>query len=442
MLSALEFIKRNKLFKSGEIIGVGCSGGSDSIALLHFLASNKENFDIDVVAIHVDHGIRENSNRDAEFVKEKAEEFGVRYYKFKIDAPKLAKEKGQSLETAAREGRYAVFAALEKKGVVDKIALAHHMSDQAETILMHIFRGAGTAGAKGMGAVSEGIYVRPLLETTKQEILDYLERNKFEYVDDETNIDTNYNRNFVRHVLMKEICSRWPGAEQAIVNFSQAIKEDDDYISSQINDEAIIIEEKMAKIPCSYFLYHNALISRMIFKAIKSIGVKQDIERKHIRLIKALALVGKNGNKVFLPFDLVAVREYDYITIYNRQKKEVSFEEKFKCGEVDVPNFGKIIVKRPRQFQLQDGVLAIDFKKLPKDAIWRFRKDGDVFTKFGGGSKKLKSYLIDKKIPARVRDNIPVLASGNEIYVIAGVEISDKVRIGDDAVIYTIEIKK
>ena len=108
MLSALDFIKENKLLKSGEIIGVGCSGGSDSIALLHFLAANRDRFDIDVVAIHIDHGIRENSSRDADFVKEKAEEFGVRYYKFKVDALKLAKENGESLETAARNARYKI----------------------------------------------------------------------------------------------------------------------------------------------------------------------------------------------------------------------------------------------------------------------------------------------------------------------------------------------
>mgnify|MGYP005768114625 FL=1 len=134
MLSCEEFITKNKLFKRGEIIGVGCSGGSDSIALLHYLAKNQEKFDIEVVAIHVDHEIRENSYMDADFVKEKAKELGVRYYKFRVDAPKIARERGLSLETAARDARYGVFKSLVQKGLVDKIALAHHMSDQAETI--------------------------------------------------------------------------------------------------------------------------------------------------------------------------------------------------------------------------------------------------------------------------------------------------------------------
>lgn len=442
MVSCEEFIKENKLFKSGEIIGVGVSGGSDSMALLHYLSQNQEKFDIEVVAIHVDHSIRENSSDDADFVREKAREFGVRFYKFRVDAPKIAKEKGVSIETAAREARYTVFKSLVQKGVVDKIALAHHISDQAETILMHIFRGSGTAGAKGMSPISENIYVRPLLNTKKEEIFDYLNQNRIDNVEDETNVDTSYNRNFVRHVIMKEICKRWPNAEESIVNFAKAVREDDEFISKQVYADAIINEDKLVKIPTSYFVYDNALVSRIIFKAVKSIGIKQDIEKKHIDLIKALALRGDNGNRVFLPFEAIAVKEYDYVTIYNRHKEEVKFFEEFRSGEIEVPNFGKLIVKRVREFSAKEGQLLIDSKKLPKDAMWRFRQDGDVFTKFGGGTKKLKAYMIDKKIPSRLRDNIPVLASGNEIYVIAGVEISDKVKLEDTKTAYLIDVKK
>lgn len=442
MFTCEEFIKQNKLFKSGDIVGVGCSGGSDSIALLHYLAMNQEKFDIEVVAIHVDHGIRENSYIDADFVRDKAREFGVRYYKFRVDAPKVAKEKGISTETAAREVRYGVFKSLVQKGVVDKIALAHHVSDQAETILMHIFRGSGTAGARGMSAVSEGIYVRPMLNTTKEEILDYLNQNRLDYVDDETNVDTSYNRNFVRHVIMKDIKSRWPNAEQAIVNFAKAVKEDDDYIQKQVYADAIMQEEKLVKIPTSYFIFDDALVSRIIFKAVRMLGINQDVEKKHIDAIKQLAVKGENGKRVFLPFEAIAVREYDYITIYDRRREEVKFEEPLKSGEFEVPGYGKMIVKRVKDFTLKEGQILLDYRKVPKDAVWRFRQDGDVFTKFGGGTKKLKSFMIDKKIPSRIRDYIPVLALGNEVFAVAGYEISEKVKVEDVPTAYMVELKK
>ena len=130
------------------------------------------------------------------------------------------------------------------------------------------------------------------------------------------------------------------------------------------------------------------------------------------------------------------------MTIYNRHKEEVKFEQELKCGEFDVPNFGKLVVKRVKDFSILPGQLLIDYRKVPKDAVWRFRQDGDVFTKFGGGTKKLKSFMIDKKIPVRLRDYIPVLASGNEIFAIAGVEISDKVKVENVPTAYLIEVKQ
>ena len=210
MLNILETIRKNNLVKSGDIIGVGCSGGSDSIALLHALSKLQRELDIEVVAISIDHSIRENSALDVQFVKEKASEFGIRFYKFKVDAPKIAKEKGVSLETGAREARYGVFRALIRKGLVDKIALAHHKSDQAETILMHIFRGSGSAGALGMPYISENVFIRPMLDFSKEDILEYCNENHLDFVEDYTNQDNSYNRNFVRNVVLKEIASRWP----------------------------------------------------------------------------------------------------------------------------------------------------------------------------------------------------------------------------------------
>ncbi len=442
MDSAKEFMLKTGMIKRGDIIGVGVSGGSDSMALLHFLHGMAEELDIEIVAIHVDHGIRENSYMDADFVREKAREMGVRFYKFRIDAPKIAKEKSLSLETAAREARYGVFASLIKKGVVDKIALAHHTLDQAETILMHIFRGSGVSGAKGMDPIRDGVYIRPLLSTSKEEIMDYIKSNQIEYVDDYTNKDTSYNRNFVRSLLTNEISKRWPNAVGAIASFGQAIVEDDEYIRSQIYADAMMVEDKLVRIPNSYFLYPNAVVSRIIFKAVKAIGINCDIERKHILAIKELALSGENGSRLYLPFEAIVFKEYDYITISNRKQESTELNQPLKCGEFDVDGFGKVSVKRVKDFNVKEGQLLIDWRKVPKTAVWRFRQDGDVFTKFGGGTKKLKSYLIDKKVPLRQRGVIPVLADGNDILAIAGIEISDKVKVEDVPTAYLIEVKR
>lgn len=435
MKSCEQNIFCNNLFEKGDKVGVGCSGGSDSIALLHFLAKNQEKFGIEISVIHVDHKIRENSEKDCEFVKEFAQSQGLNFYEFKVDVPKLAKEEGQSLETCAREARYKVFDALIERRVVNKIALAHHKNDQAETILMHIFRGSGLAGAKGMEAVN-GHYVRPLLDTSKEEIFSYLKKNKLKFVEDYTNADNNYSRNYLRNVIMKDIVSKWPGAIDSIVNFGKSASEDDEYINNQIFQDAVLFEENLAKIPTSYFVYSQSIIARIVFKALKGLGVNKDIERKHIALISKLALNGDNGNKLSLPFGFVAVKEYDYLTIHKTMSLDENFQRAFKSGEYEFTGWGRLIVKKVRKGELRiddKNSLFIDYAKLPKESVWRFRKEGDVFCKFGGGIKKLKNFLIDKKVPARLRDSLPVLACGNEIYVVGGIEISDKVKLDENS---------
>ncbi|MBP3619548.1 MAG: tRNA lysidine(34) synthetase TilS [Clostridia bacterium] len=445
MEKILGFIKKHKLIKAGEVIGVGLSGGVDSMSLLHFLNAHKHELDIDVVAIHINHGIREESDDEARFVLQKCKEMGIRVYKFSIDAPKISKDKNISMETAAREGRYGVFEALVRKDIVDKIALAHHQSDQAETILMHIFRGCGVAGARGMEPVRDKIYIRPMLPVSKQEIMEYSSINNLEFVEDSSNKDNAYSRNYVRNVIMRDILRKWPNAIEAINNFATTVSEDDDYVKKNLDFNSLLIDGKIVQMPCSFFYDSSAIYSRMVFKALAAIGAKKDIERKHIEMIRELATSLENGKKIKLPFDIVVSKEYDYLTFENNYIEKPRLYKQLKCEEFTAVNFGKVVVKRVKADTINqdENALYFDYRKVPKTARWRYREDGDVFEKFGGGTKKLKSVLIDKKIPVRLRDYIPVLADENEVYVIAGVGISEKVRVDADVpTCYKIVVEK
>ncbi len=434
MEKIIEFAKKNKLIKAGEVIGVGVSGGIDSMCLLHFLNANKEALDIDVVAIHINHGIREESDDEARFVVQKCKEMGVRVYKFTIDSPKISKEKKNSLETAAREGRYGVFEALVKKDIVDKVALAHHQSDQAETILMHIFRGCGVSGARGMDPIRDKIYIRPMLPVSKEEIVDYANMNNIEYVEDASNKDTSYTRNYLRNVVMKDILKKWPNAIEAITNFANAVSEDDDFIKASINTNALMVDKKIVQMPCYYFKGKSSVYSRIVFKALSLIGVTKDIERKHIEMIKELAISLENGKKIKLPFDVTISKEYDFLTFENNYVERAELDKPFKMEDFAVPHFGTVALRRVKTEKMgENGALYFDNRKLPKGTKWRYREEGDVFEKFGGGTKKLKSFLIDKKVPVRLRDFIPVLAYGNEVFVVAGIEVSEKVKVDEGA---------
>ncbi|MBQ4535321.1 MAG: tRNA lysidine(34) synthetase TilS [Clostridia bacterium] len=433
MKNILKAIEDDRLLKAGDVVGVGVSGGSDSMALLHFLHDHSQELDIEVVAIHVDHSIREESEDDADFVARYCRQNGIRHYKFKINVPKLAEDRKENLEKVARDARFGVFDSLLKKAVVDKIAIAHNMRDQAETILHNLFRGTGVEGGSGMKTKRAEVYIRPLLNTSKKEILDYCFLNDVPYVEDKTNGDNTYSRNFIRNVLMPQIEERWPSFVEKLVNFGKDCADDSKYINTQIFDDAIIYNEKTAKIPNSYFLYDNAIVSRIIFKALNKIGVVQDIERVHVQMLKELALNGENGSKIKLPMNVTAFREYDHLTLTNKKKEEIVLNQPFKSGSFYVEGFGTVTVKRTKDLSRAKGEILFDGKKIPKDAVWRFKERGDIFEKFGGGgTKKLKDYLIDKKIPLRIRSILPVLASGKNILAIAGVEIADSIKIDEN----------
>ena len=432
--NVFDAIQRYKMFNSGDIVGVACSGGSDSMALLHFLNTNREKFDIEVIAIHVNHNTRENDLHDQEFVASYCREHGIRFYKFKIEALTLARKKGQTIEEACREGRYGIFENLKEKQFIDKLAIAHHQSDQAETVLMHILRGTGLNGASGMRFVRDNYYVRPFLDTPKAEVMQYVYENQIPYVDDETNHTTIFSRNLIRNKVFPDLRLVWPNVEQALAEFGAICRQDDDYINTMVDLGGMVVKDNLVKLPLTYFIYNASIVSRVLYNAFAKLGVTSDIERKHIQMLTALAKNGMNGAKLDLPHECRAFKEYEYLTIARaKPKMSIDTEWPFKLGVTNIAEFGKIKIKRSKDHIQKLGMLLIDLDKIPEGAVWRMRREGDFIQKFGGGTKTLKAYLIDKKIPQRIRDITPVLAYGNDILIVAGVDISDKLKVSPNS---------
>ncbi|MGD9901661.1 MAG: tRNA lysidine(34) synthetase TilS [Spirochaetales bacterium] len=430
MLSVARTIKQSKMFTKGDTIGVAVSGGIDSMSLLHFLNDNKEKLGIQVVAINIDHQMRENSSKDTAFVAKYCKDNGIECKKFKVDPLLLVEEQKLTKEEAARIARYAVFDNLIEKQVVTKIALGHHLSDQAETVLLNLFRGAGLAGVSGMDLIRDS-YVRPMLYTDKEEIKEYAEKNKVPFVLDESNLENDFNRNYLRNTVIPLIKERWQGAENNIVNFSKIAKIDDDYINSMMNVDAIIKEEGLVKVPISYFLYKEPLVNRMLRYCFITLGVEKDIERKHFEIIKSMVHDAINGIKINLPNKITVHKEYDYITISAKAVKYNFVEKAMKSGVMNFKGIGKIAIKRTYDVNTEQKDHIVDVLKIPKNAVWRTRQEGDTFTKFGGGTKKLKDYLIDKKVPSRVRDDLPILVSGHDVLIVAGYDIADSVKVDE-----------
>lgn len=415
-----------KLFKEGETVCVALSGGEDSVCLLYLLKDLEKRLAVKVVALNVEHGIRgENSLRDALFCKELCKKLGVPLKSYSVDALALSKKDGLSVEEAARILRYESFHDALISGFCDKIALAHHQSDNVETVLFNVFRGASTSGLRGMEEVSYGgVIIRPLLYAKKSDITDYVRKIGAEFCKDETNDDVSYTRNFIRKEVLPLVTSRFAGACDAIERLSLSAKADDAYLYGLAND---IITEKDGAIYLPITADYP-VFSRAAVMAMKMLGVKKDFDNGHIGSLFALTK-NQSGKRVDLIYGVYGIREGDYIAI--KRKKEIpDCEVKFSLGEIQLKD-AVITVKKTDGYK-KDGSLYVDLDKIPAGAVVRRRRVGDVFNKFGGGKVSLKKFLTDKKIPKDKKDELYVVAKDEVIYVIVGVEISSLCKIDKD----------
>ncbi|MBT3392404.1 MAG: tRNA lysidine(34) synthetase TilS [Elusimicrobiaceae bacterium] len=212
--SIVKFYKFNNLLGKGDFVLVGVSAGADSVCLLHFLSviAKKDNFEIAVV--HVNHGIRKAAVKDKQLVQKLCKQLGLKFYTKKVDAKKYAKTKGLSLEHSARNLRYDVFLQFAKKHKANKIALAHHLDDHIETIFLNILRGTKAKGFLGIPVkrklTSKIEIVRPFLAIGKKEVLDYAKHNDLKFLDDETNADDKFRRNWLRNTVIPMLEKKQP----------------------------------------------------------------------------------------------------------------------------------------------------------------------------------------------------------------------------------------
>lgn len=406
-------------------IGVALSGGRDSVALAYAL--KKGGFDI--VAINVEHGIRgENSLKDSAFVKDFCGKYGIELYASSVDAPSYCREKGYTIEQGARELRYAVFQKAIDDGVCDVIALAHHLDDQAETIFMRIIRGTGVAGLKGMQEVRD-CFIRPLLDCPREDIEAYIEDNNLEYVDDESNFDTDYTRNYLRKEL-EVLKEKFPQISRSFARLSQNAKEEEGFVQRNLPSFELVGDEARVLISD---MQDDFVAKRIVLNAINALGVTQDIESRHYPLVFALKYA-QNGKKINLTHDICVHKDGEFLVFSRQKNDENPCEIPFEIGKNNCFGVRVEEVDYDEYLNAAKGeILFCDMNKIPSGAVLRNRRDGDFINKFGGGRKSLGDFLTDKKVPLRKRDELVLIASGKEVYAIFGVEISRKVAIEDSS---------
>lgn len=430
-----EWIKEHEMITTGDQVLVACSGGPDSLALLHLLHSIRQELEINLCAAHVDHMFRgRESEEDAEFVKDFCAGIGVNLYCSQINVPAFIKNTGRSPQDAARFLRYDFLRQTAQILGGAKIATGHHSNDQAETVLINLLRGAGSEGLRGIRPVREGM-IRPFLNVSRQEIEQYCRGNNLVPRLDKTNYKTKYRRNRVRLELLPELAEKYnPNIRESLCRTAVIIGDEHDFISKSAEEKfsaVAKIEPGRLIIERSEFVKLHIVVQREIIRlALKNkMGSLTGVTHYHVECLINLIKNGNVGNGLDLPNEITAKCGYCELALFSRLqvKKEVNAADEITIlqipGRTTIRGYGTIVAQLSAEYPavLKSDLVLFDWDKLVPPVIIRGRAPGDRFYPKGmAGSKKIKEFFIDEKIPQKMRGKIPIVCDCQGIIWVAG----------------------
>jgi len=441
----LKYIREQQLLRPGERVAVACSGGADSVALLCVLAELREELGIVLSVAHFHHQIRgAEADADQEFVEELAARLKLDFHSGSGNAPQHASQRKVSLETAARELRHQWFAQLIKQGKVDKIATAHTLDDQAETVLMRILRGTGARGLAGIAPSHKAKHlVRPLLTTNRREVEAYLKAKGQCWREDSSNLDLGHTRNRVRHTLLPLLEREFnPAIRQTLADLADVAQAENDYWSNQLSTllPRLIHEGKPSRSGRSSSGDAQGVVAldlsdlrslplalqrQVIHSTALRFGVS--LEFKHIQQLTALAEYGKPGAKLALPDGFMANRTAREIQFSrNTQKTPENYCYSLPIpGEVSVPEAGitlrtRLISDGKQKSSSYNGATLLEASLLGSELKVRNWRAGDKFFPAHTQSpKKVKELLqagrLGHEISPAERKAWPVIESAGQI---------------------------
>ncbi|MHB9011849.1 MAG: tRNA lysidine(34) synthetase TilS [Ignavibacteriaceae bacterium] len=433
----IKFIDEKGLIQEGDKILVALSGGPDSVFLLNFLSKYKKRFKIEIGAVHINHLLRgKEAVEDENFCRRLANDFGISVYTSVKNVKSFAKKNKISIEEAGRKIRYSEFERISKKYGYNKIATAHNCSDNAETVLLNLIKGAGLRGISGI-PFRRGNIIRLVISLTKEEILSYLEQNKINYRIDPSNLDSNYERNFLRNQIIPAIKEKLnPALEETILHSSEIFKDIHSYIQSGItNSFDSVVKYQNGELKLSIeSLRANA-------KEIRAEFIKLGLEKyffiqpSFIDLKKILLLIEKHaGEKEELSQNLSAIRERNVILIHRNEKPKIEIAIKLNLGKsikVNGKDFSiKKIINTSPVYTSNKMREYISGDKIKSSFTIRKWKPGDKFYPLGmKGTKNISDFLAEQKIPPSKKKGQLVLTNGNKIVWVVGLRIDDRFKI-------------
>ena len=473
------YVEKYHMLSAGDIVAAGVSGGADSVCLLFVLSALQKKIPFRLMAVHVNHKIRNEAGEDAAYVQKLCESLQVPFFLYEKDVEQIARREGISTEEAGRNIRYEAFrevltkcasakckvpeAETMEKG---KIAVAHHKNDRAETVLFHLFRGTGSVGLEGIRPTREdkdGIEViRPLLNVSRTEIEAYLKELQIGWCEDATNGEDDYCRNRIRHNILpyaeEQIAS---GAVGNICRTADLLQEMNDFAGQEMKKawqdcarENGTAEEKHICFDCEKFSqYHSFLQKNMLLYALEQLTPhRKDMRAVHVDYL--LSLFQRPGNReISLPYGLIAGREYDSVVIRDGKNTGIQTSAARQPGtsvSVDLPKPGG----GESEVFLPDGNSVIfsiinceksinipqnrytkwfDYDKIEKSLVLRTRQKGDFLTIDDRFShKSIQDYMVNEKIPRAIREKMLLLCEENHVLWVPGYRISSFYKINEN----------
>jgi len=440
----LKTIREHGMICQGDRVLVAVSGGVDSMALLHCLHTLRSLLGCELAVAHLNHSLRgEEGDSDETFVRRVSEELGLEFVSETVDVKKQATDAKQNLEQVAREKRYEFLSHAAGKMEAQKVAVGHNQNDQMETALFRFMRGSGIEGLSAIHPIVDGYLVRPLLECTRKSILEYLKLCECVYREDSSNKDLSYSRNRIRHELVPYLEKHFnPRLVRIVARESAIMRETWDFILSQAEQSYEMMSRStedgiVLEIPAIEAL-HPALQKEVLRCALKRCrGHLKGIAWVHIEAVLCLCLHAQSGERITLPQNTVAVRQFDELLLL----RSVSKTAPDYHYELQVPGYCYVAEARAGfraeiyrgQQQNHNGEYAsqafLEPSVLRVPLIIRPRIAGD---RYGGAThRKVKKMLIDKKIPQLQRNFLPMVVSGGDVVWIPGFKPAKTYRAVD-----------
>lgn len=424
-------IKNYDLVQKGNCVIVALSGGADSVSLLRYFISIKEEYNLTLYACHLNHNIRgKEAKRDEEFCKNLCKQYNVQLFVRNENILELAKSQKISEELCGRNERYKFFSELSIKYNA-KVATAHTLSDKVETMLYNIARGTSLSGLSSIPPKRDYI-IRPLIDCTRLDVEQYCKMLNQEYVTDSTNLSDDYTRNKIRHSVVttfKEINPSFEKTAQRLCSNSAEISN----LLNKLSTKA----EKECKVKYGYSCQKLLEQDIAVLKNLLYLLLKQKKITAQYHSIDLLVGIIKNGGSLDLSENVTAISKQGIFRLEKTEHAEISnieLKEDYSF-EYDSKKYSvKEINTKDIDLNSNENTVFIDISLLKKNPVFRNRKSGDTFSVVKRNvSKKLRKLLNEQKVPSEKRDKILVLAIDSTILWCENIGVSNDGKVKDNS---------